>query len=123
MQSRVRAFESAAAGLRLEAARTFLRDHLDTAETGVLLVGATRGAADDLARSVAAERGATLGIQRFSLTQLAARLAAPRLAIDRLAPTSPIGAEAVAARAAFEAGRDGALEYFRPVARTPGFPR
>src|SRR5262245_33612214 len=123
MSSRISAYESAAAEPRLTAARGFLRTHLETPGAGVLLVGATRSAVDDLARSVAAECGATLGLHRFSLTQLAARLAAPRLAIDRLAPSSPIGAEAVAARAAFEAGREGTLAYFQPVARTPGFPR
>jgi ATP-dependent helicase/nuclease subunit B len=118
---KVTCIEAAAAELRLEAARAFV--HAQAARGDVLLVGASRGAADDLARAVAATVGATLGIHRFSLTQLAARLAAPLLAAERLAPASALGAEAVAARAAFEAGRDGSLDYFRPVSRTPGFPR
>jgi ATP-dependent helicase/nuclease subunit B len=113
--------EAAAAELRLEVARGFV--HEQAAHGDVLLVGASRGAADDLARTVAARLGATVGLHRFSLTQLAARLAAPLLAAERLAPASALGAEAVAARAAFEAGRDESLDYFRPVARTPGFPR
>ncbi len=78
---------------------------------------------DDLARDVAADRGATFGLHRFSLTQFAARLAAPVLASEKLSPSSQLGAEAVAARAAFEASRDHRLEYFAPVARMPGFPR
>ena len=41
--------------------------------TRVLIVGATRGAADDLARSVAATAPATFGLQRLSLTQLIQR--------------------------------------------------
>jgi ATP-dependent helicase/nuclease subunit B len=113
--------EAAAAELRVDAALAFVQRHLDHRD--VLIVGASRGAADDLARSAAAKFGATVGLHRFSLTQLAARLAAPLLAAARLAPASPLGAEAGAARAAFEAERDGSLEYFRPVARTPGFPR
>jgi hypothetical protein len=89
----------------------------------VWLVGASRGAVDDLARSIAAQAGASIGLHRFSLTQLAVRLAAPVLAEQGLAPVTYLGTEAVAARATFEAQRDAALAYFAPVARTPGFPR
>ena len=74
----------------------------------------SRGSVDDLARSVARECGATIGLHRFSLTQLAARLAAPVLADARLAPATYLGSEAVAARAAFEAQRDGRARLFRP---------
>ena len=38
-------------------------------------------------------------------------------------PASGLGHEAVAARAAFEAAHDEALEYFAPVSSTPGFPK
>ena len=68
-------------------------------------------------------RGATFGLYRFSLTQIAARLAAPRLAAARLSPTTALGVQAVAARALFEADHDHALSYFAPVAGMPGFPR
>ena len=90
---------------------------------GVLIVSASRGAADDLARAVALARGGAIGLHRFSLAQLAARLAAPVLAARGIAPVTFIGGEAVAARATFEARRDDELAYFGPVARTPGFPR
>jgi ATP-dependent helicase/nuclease subunit B len=120
----VTCIEAAAAELRLDAARAFVHEQLGHGDVlDVLLVGASRGAADDLARSVAATAGATVGLHRFSVTQLAARLAAPLLAAERLAPASALGAEAVAARAAFEAARDESLDYFLPVSRTPGFPR
>src|SRR5207247_402072 len=76
-----------------------------------------------LARAIAVSSGATIGLHRFSLTQLAARLAAPILASQGLAPVTYLGSEAVAARATFEAQRDAALAYFAPVAKTPGFPR
>jgi CRISPR/Cas system-associated exonuclease Cas4 (RecB family) len=116
-----RVVESASAALRLEAATAFLLDR--SPFESVTIVGATRGAADDLARRVAVARPATFGLVRLSLTQLAARTAVPPLAGEGSAPTSWLGSEAVATRAAFEAGRDAALHYFAPVAGTPGFPR
>ena len=89
----------------------------------MLIVGASRGAADDLARQVAASGTATFGVQCLSLTQLAARTAAVALAAEGLAPGTMLGAEAVAARAVFDAREAGTLDYFEPVAGTPGFPR
>jgi len=117
----IRVVESASNELRLAEARAFIRSELRNGD--LLLVAASRGAADDLARSIAIESGATLGLHRFSLTQLAARLAAPILAADRRTPATNLGSEAVAARAAFESVRNHALTYFGPVAGTPGFPR
>jgi len=91
----------------------------------VLLVGASRGSVDDLARTIATNRkdGVAAGLHRFSFTQLAARLSAVALAERGLAPGTLLGTEAVAARAAFEARTGRALEYFGPVAGCPGFPR
>ena len=113
--------ESTSAVRRLAAVREFLDQLPRDAE--VLLVAPSRGAADDLARSAVQARGATFGLHRFSLTQLAARFAAPVLAARRLTPTPPLGVEAVAARALFEASRHESLGYFQPVAATPRFPR
>ncbi len=117
----IRLVESAATELRLAEARAFIRAHV--AGGAARLVGASRGAVDDLARAVARESGATIGLHRASLTQLAARLALPDLAADGRAPATALASEAVAARAAFEAQQSGALTYFAPVAATPGFPR
>ena len=117
----VRVVESSATELRLAEARVFVRDR--AVQGDVAIVGASRGAADDLARSIARATGATIGIHRFSLTQLAARLAAPIVAAEGRAPATALGSEAVAARAAFDTSRDQGLSYFAPVARTPGFPR
>ncbi len=119
--SMTRLIESSSAQLRLDTARAFVEAHARDGD--VWLVGASRGSVDDLARSIASRTGATIGLHRFSLTQLAARLAAPILANQGLAPVTYLGSEAVAARATFEAHRDAALGYFGPVARTPGFPR
>ena len=87
---------------------------------GAVIVGASRGAADDLARAVAKARGGALGLHRFSFTQLAAHLAAPVLAARGAVPVTRVGTEAVAARATFEARHDHELSYFEPVASTPG---
>ena len=114
-------FVSASAAARVAHARDAVRS--STPGSRVLIVGASRGAADDLARDVAAALPATFGIRRLSLTQLAARAAIVSLASDGAAPGTWLGGEAVAARAVFDAVRDGALAYFQPVAGTPGFPR
>jgi len=88
-----------------------------------LIVASSRGAADDLARGAARRRGASFGWHRLSLLQLAARLAMSELAREGRSPSSPLGAEAVAARAIFDVIEGDELEYFSPVVRTPGFPR
>src|SRR5919198_3023778 len=112
---------SSSAADRVDAAAAFLRDL--PREHSVTIVAASRGAADDLARTMALSRRATFGIQRFSLTQLAAQTAIVTLATEGVAPGTWLGAEAVAARAVFDATADGTLPYFGPVATTPGFPR
>jgi RecB family exonuclease len=112
--------EASESATRLREARLWLEAR---AARGALVVSASRGAADDLARHVARTRGATAGIHRFSFAQLAARLAAPVLAARGIAPATLIGSEAVAARATFDALHDGGLPYFGAVAETPGFPR
>ena len=120
--------QSSEAEARLREAERWLTAR---ANRGALVVSASRGAADDLARRVAMSRGATAGLHRFSFAQLAARLAAPVLAAQGIAPATLIGSEAVAARATFdarqasrpeEANHEG-LAYFGAVAGTPGFPR
>ena len=117
----MRIVTSTSAAARLAEARRFLQSQPSSAE--VVIVGASRGAADDLARRLAAERGATFGITRFSLTELAARAAAVHLAGARRTPATNTGAEAAAARAVFDAVAAGEVEYFGPVARMPGFPK
>ncbi|HVK69561.1 MAG TPA: PD-(D/E)XK nuclease family protein, partial [Polyangium sp.] len=104
---------------RLRAAEVFLGE--GNADAVALLVGPSRGAALDLAARVGSSRGAIFGLHRLTLGQLAARLAAPELARRRLAPATPLGVEAVVARAVASALEAGALGYFAPVARTPSF--
>jgi ATP-dependent helicase/nuclease subunit B len=116
-----RIFEAASCAARLHAAATFLRRF--PADHPITIVAATRGAADDFARSIAVERSATVGVTRLSLTQLAARTGITAMAAEGKTPSTGLGAEAVAARAVFTAIRDASLRYFAPVAGSPGFPR
>jgi CRISPR/Cas system-associated exonuclease Cas4 (RecB family) len=117
----LRAVQSGSGSVRLLQAHQFLSQF--PSGTEVLLLGASRGAVDDLARAIAMEKGATFGLHRLSFTQLAARLAASALAAGGQAPSSALGYEAVAARAAFEAAKGEAVDYFSPVSNTPGFPK
>lgn len=119
--SHITAVQSGSAALRLAEARRFVEQFEPGAE--VLLVGASRGSVDDLARTISLERGATFGLHRLSFTQLAARLAIIELASHDHAPMTALGHEAVASRAAFEARTDAELHYFAPIAQTPGLPK
>jgi RecB family exonuclease len=112
---------SPSAASRLQAARDFALGFAPAQP--LTIVAATRGAADDFARAIARQRPATLGLSRFSLTQLAARIAAPRLTGRGIAPASALALEAVAARAAFETARHDQLSVLSAVASAPGFPR
>jgi RecB family exonuclease len=113
------AFQSSFAAERGAAAGAFL-ERVSPA-TEVLIIAATHDAADDVARLVTAVRGATFGLYRASLMQLAVRLAAAEMARLGIAPATALGAAAVAARVSFEALRERAVGYFAPVARFPGF--
>jgi ATP-dependent helicase/nuclease subunit B len=117
--SLIAAIQSGSVAVRLREARRFLDQFEPGAE--VLCLGASRGSVDDLARAISLDRGATFGLHRLSFTQLAARLAVMELASRGHAPTTALGHEAVATRAAFEARSDDALQYFSPVSQTPGF--
>ena len=64
---------------------------------------------------------ASAGAHRVTLIQAAAELARPAMAERGLAPLSPLGREAVAARVAQAARAE--LTYFHPVAGLPGFAR
>lgn len=116
-----RALSSPSAAVRLEQAGAFVKRF--NPGTELLVIAASRGAADDFVRRIALERGAVVGLHRFSLAQLAARIAASPLVLRGIGPSSTLGTEAVAARAAFETNNAEDLAYFTPVVATPGFPR
>jgi ATP-dependent helicase/nuclease subunit B len=117
----IRVIESVSAARRLSEAHAFL--DRQSPDTEVLVVGASRGAADDFARAVASTKGASFGLYRFSLTQLAARLAATVPSGAAAVRGTEAGNEAMAARAVFDLVSSNALRYFAPVASMPGFPR
>jgi superfamily I DNA/RNA helicase len=115
----IAAFVSAAAGARLADARRLVL----AVEPPVLIVGASRAAADEFALAIAADKGATFGVTRASVAELVSKLALPALSKQGLTPTAPLSDEAVAARVADDLANRQALQYFTPVARMPGFPR
>lgn len=115
----IRIITSNSAVERLEAARAFVQSLSPSTEG--LLLGASREAIDDFVREVSVSAGATFGLHRFTLTQLAALLAQPELATKGLVQSTVLGAEAVAIRATFETLQTGSIPYFEPVARFPGF--
>src|SRR2546427_733382 len=112
----LRIVTSSSAAARLNAARTFLAGRPAASE--LVIVGASRGAADDFARAIARRAGATFGLTRFSLTELAAKAAATRIEGARQARGTDAGAEAIAARAALlhlaaDACRSGDVRWAR----------
>jgi ATP-dependent helicase/nuclease subunit B len=77
-----------------------------------------------LAGEALAQHGrGTAGLYRNTLVQWAALLARPVMAEKGLAPLSPLGLEAIAARVVHAAREAGELKYFAPVAGLPGFSR
>ena len=118
---RITILTTPAAESRIEAAAEVLRRALGSGE--VLLVGETREAADDVARDVAADAGATFGLHRFSLRQLAWSVAAVDLARRGLAPASGLATEAVATHATFEESQRETLVYLQPIAGFRSFGR
>ena len=113
---------SASAGARLTAAGKRLRACLETGDEALLLAP-SRGAADDLLRRLSAAGGGLLGVHAMSFAQWALQAAALDLAARGLRPITPLGTEAIAARAARLAQADGELERLSPVAGMPGFAR
>jgi hypothetical protein len=110
----------ASAGLdRLGAATDFLKGFPPATE--VLVVAGNRGAADDVVRSLAKAQVATFGFHRFSLTQLAFRVAAGELALRGLTHVSPLAAQASAAHVAYQLASKDELPYFGSVSSYPGF--
>jgi hypothetical protein len=106
---------------RVEAAAAALQQFASAAR--VLVVGASRATADELAFLAAKRTGGLFGVTRVGYAELATKLALPSLARRGLSPTGGLGIEAIAARAAFTASSSRRLQYFDPVATLPGFPR
>ena len=89
----------------------------------VLIIGATLGAANEVARSVAQTKGASFGYHRMTLGQLAAALARPALAAQRTVPLGALGIQAVTNRAIHKLSEVGALGRYAKLTNGPGFAR
>jgi hypothetical protein len=76
-----------------------------------------------LVRMAAQHAGARFGLMRSTLERLASKLASPILARQGRAQLSRLSLEAIAARASHLLLAEGALSYFSPIARRPGFAR
>ncbi len=92
-------------------------------DTEVLVLAASRGAADEVLRRSCPAGGGLFGVHRATPLQLAAELATPGLARAGLAPVAGLGLEALAARAISICSARGELSYFQPVAEAPGMAR
>lgn len=113
-----RLVEGTCYGPLLEEAARFIGEH--AARTELLVLAATRDAADDLVRL---RCGDTAGVHRFTIGQWVAALTSAPMAERGVAPLNALGAEAVAARAVHQVQLESGLEYFAPVASSPGFAR
>lgn len=117
-------FAASAAADRIEAALAAVVEFAAADRAArIVIVGASRAAADELAFVAASRRGGLFGVTRVGLGELVTKMALPTLARQGLSPTGGLGAEAIAARATFTAHAAGRLAYFSPVADLPGFPR
>ena len=113
-----RIFISASNQRRLEKASEFFGELPTNSE--VLVLAATRGAADDFVRACCRSRPGLFGVHRFTVTQLASTLATEAMAEQRLAPAGDLSAVALAARSIQACREAGQLPYFEPVADTAG---
>jgi len=103
----------------LRRAAAFLEEQAQQAE--VLVIAPTRAAADELA--IRAFPLGCQGVHALTITRLAANLATQPMGRLSLAPISRLGIEAIAARVVHGGVTAKKLEYFAPVAQTPGFAR
>ncbi len=103
----------------IRSAATFLTEQGRDSE--IVVLAPARAAANELALT-AFQQGCQ-GIHALTIVQLAANIAARPLADAKLAPISRLGIEALSARIVYTGTRSKKLQYFAPVAQTPGFPR
>ncbi len=89
----------------------------------LLIVAASRTAADELVRAMAVQSNGVFGAHRFSLPQLAASISAGPLADSGTTVLGGVAVDALAARSVDACRKAGELEWFEPVASTPGFYR
>ncbi|HLW76289.1 MAG TPA: PD-(D/E)XK nuclease family protein [Bryobacteraceae bacterium] len=116
-----RLVQSRSNGQLLLAAAEFVESAI-TSRGECLLIPPSHSAGEEFARSTPNQRGMA-GLHRLTLVQLASDLARFEMARLGLAPLTALGTEAIAARIVHQAEAEHELDYFRPVAAFPGFPR
>lgn len=89
----------------------------------VVVVAPEREIATELLREALGNGMAAFGWRALGFAQLVVSLAQAGLARAGVAPAGGLVVEAVAARTAFERGRQESSGYFAPVLPLPGFPR
>ena len=112
---------SAASHQRIARVRDWLNARRRADE--VLIIGATLGAANEIARSIAQERRASFGYHRLTLGQFASTLARPRLSAQRTVPLGALGVQAVANRAIYKLAETDGLGRYAKLTSGPGFAR
>lgn len=86
-----------------------------------LVLGPSHTVADEVVRDACAGQPAVAGRHRMGIAELALRLATPRLALEGATPTSPLGFEAVVARALSVLRVSGQLGALAEADAHPGF--
>ena len=86
-----------------------------------LVLAPTRAQADAVVRTACATSSAVVGRQRMGVSEFAFRLATPRLAEEQRTPTTPLGYEAVVARALAGVRDRHGLGLLAGVDEHPGF--
>jgi ATP-dependent helicase/nuclease subunit B len=114
------AVTSASSRRRIERARSWLESRERDEE--LVVIGATVGAANELARQVASRIGAAFGWHRISLPQLVSIVAAQELNRRGVVSLTRIGTDAVTARLIHRLRVDGRLGRYSSVSEMPGFP-
>ncbi len=122
------AFVSGNVDARLDKVRAFLEAY--PAGREVVLLGPSRGALDDLVRSIVVKRGALFGLHRKTLAGWSVELSAAKLADEGRAIAPPLSLDAAVLGAIARATDANELRYLvgsseRPdaVVRAPTFPR
>ncbi len=101
-------------GRLLEAASAFISEYSEA-----VVLAPSHSAGEELAH----RSPGIAGLHRLTIVQLALDLARPAMAEQRIAPLTPLGLEALAARAIFAAQEAKELTYFDRIAKMPGFAR
>src|SRR6516165_6134989 len=89
----------------------------------ILIIGATLGAANEIARALAQAKRASFGYHRLTFGQLASALARPVLAAQRTVPLGALGIQAVANRTIHKLSEVGELGRYAKLTSGPGFAR